>query len=155
MDIDETDIRILEYLSKDGRASLRELADELELSPSTVSNRFHRLQEEGVIQGFQPKINYETIGFGITAVIDIGLENGAGDDLIPDISDRKEILSQFVVTGDTDIILICKFLDRQHMYSFLKDLQNVDGIGETRTNVALDAVKEYGSVEIGEILGIT
>lgn len=151
--MDETDIRIVDYLGRDGRASLRELAEELDLSPSTVSNRFHRLQESGALQGFQPKLDYEKFGFGLTAVIDVMVEAGAKEEIIPNLSEKKEIMSEFVVTGDTDIVLICKFLDREHMYDFLKDLQNVEGIGETRTNVALDCVKEYGSVDLKEVLG--
>ncbi|MFB6295184.1 MAG: Lrp/AsnC family transcriptional regulator, partial [Candidatus Nanohaloarchaea archaeon] len=152
MDIDETDLAIIEYLQRDGRASLRELADELELSPSTVSNRFHELESNGVIQGFQPKLDYEQIGFGITAVVDIGVEAGYKDDLVPDMSERDEILSEFVVTGDTDIVLICKFVDRQHMYDFIRDLQQEGGIADTKTKVVLDAVTEYGSVSVRDAL---
>lgn len=152
MDIDETDISIIEYLQEDGRASLRELAEELDLSPSTVSNRFHELEESGVVHGFQPKLDYEQIGFGLTAVIDIGVEAGYKEDLVPDLSDRDEILSEFVVTGDTDIVLICKFIDRQHMYDFIRDLQQEGGIESTKTKVVLDAVTEYGSVSVREAL---
>ncbi|MCJ7479403.1 MAG: winged helix-turn-helix transcriptional regulator, partial [Candidatus Nanohaloarchaeota archaeon QJJ-7] len=56
MNVDKTDLDIIEELKEDGRASLRELAEELDLSPSTVSNRFHRLVQEGVIHEFQPKL---------------------------------------------------------------------------------------------------
>ncbi|MFB6265919.1 MAG: Lrp/AsnC family transcriptional regulator [Candidatus Nanohaloarchaea archaeon] len=149
MSVDETDLEIIDRLKEDGRASLRELADDLDLSPSTVSNRFHRLKEEGILKGFQPKLDYEELGFELTAVIDVRL-NSAGEETVSEISDRDETMSEFVVTGETDIVLICKFVDREHMYEFLGDLQQEDGVEDTETNVALECVQEYGCVDLWE-----
>jgi Lrp/AsnC family leucine-responsive transcriptional regulator len=61
MSLDETDIRILEYLQQDGRASLRKLAEEIGISPSPASNRFHSLQERGINMGFRPIIVYVAV----------------------------------------------------------------------------------------------
>lgn len=150
MNVDKTDLDIIEELKEDGRASLRELAEELDLSPSTVSNRFHRLVQEGVIHEFQPKLDYEELGFGITAVIEVGLGTGSQEDLVPELGDKDEIMSEFVVTGDMDIFLICKFVDREHMYDFLRELQAEESVEDTETKVALDIVQEYGCVNLRE-----
>ena len=54
--MDEKDKRILEMLIEDARRPYREIADEVELSESTVRKRVVRLQEEGVIEKFTIKI---------------------------------------------------------------------------------------------------
>ncbi|MCK4443753.1 MAG: winged helix-turn-helix transcriptional regulator, partial [Thermoplasmata archaeon] len=50
--MDDLDLRILGSLNENARKSFRDIAKELKVSLSTVSNRVHRLEEEGVIQGY-------------------------------------------------------------------------------------------------------
>ena len=48
--IDNVDRSILEHLSRDGRRSNREIAQELNLGEGTVRGRVKRMQEEGIIK---------------------------------------------------------------------------------------------------------
>ena len=48
--LDEVDLRILEYLSRDARMSNREIADALDLAEGTVRGRIKRLQAENIIK---------------------------------------------------------------------------------------------------------
>ena len=50
--MDETDQRLIAELRRDGRASLSELADKLEMSRATVRARMERLTARGEIAGF-------------------------------------------------------------------------------------------------------
>lgn len=51
-ELDDTDLIILQRLLDDARRSYRGIADEVDLSPPTVSNRVDRLRELGVIRRF-------------------------------------------------------------------------------------------------------
>lgn len=137
MGLDETDIRILDQLNRDGRASLREIAATLDLSPSTVSNRFHALQERDVITGFRPVIDYEEAGFGLTAVLEVSADPKAMERVAARLQERERVRSFFEVTGDADMVLICAFLDREDMNRFVKSVQKEDGVIATKTNVVL------------------
>ncbi|MFB6143908.1 MAG: Lrp/AsnC family transcriptional regulator [Candidatus Nanohaloarchaea archaeon] len=148
MSLDDRDIQIIERLEEDGRASLREIASDLDLSPSTVSNRFHRLKKEGVVKGFRPVLDHEKIGFKLTAVVDVRVEAGMKEKVFPELAGMDGVISEYVVTGDTDMVLICKFPGREEMYSFLKQLQKKDGISETETKVALDSPEENGRLDL-------
>lgn len=151
MSLDRTDIRILERLQRDGRASLRKLAEELNLSPSTVSNRFHALQERGVITGFRPVIDYEKAGFGLTAVIEVNGEATQMEDVADHIHERDRVVSFFEVTGETDMVLVCKFVDREDMNAFVKRLQKEEGVTKTKTNVVMTSPKEWGRVDLSAL----
>lgn len=151
MSLDEKDIQIIEQLNKDGRASLREIAQNLKLSPSTVSNRFHRLKKEGVIKGFTPLLDHEKIGFNLTAVVDVNVDPGMKEEVFPRLNDMEGVESIYVVTGNTDMVLITKFTGREDMYSFLKKLQKKEGISETETKVVLDTPKEKGDLDFSNI----
>ena len=50
--MDDTDQRLIAELRRDGRASLSELAERLDLSRATVRARMERLTERGEIAGF-------------------------------------------------------------------------------------------------------
>lgn len=152
MDLDETDIRILEHLLDDGRASLRKLAEELDLSPSTVSNRFHQLQEQGTITGFKPVIDHESAGFGLTAVVELNAEAQQMETVADRVQEKDRVTAFFEVTGETDIVLICKFLDREDMNRFVKTLQKEDGIKDTKTNVALTSPEEWRDPDLSALL---
>lgn len=54
--LDEKDKRILQMLIEDSRRPYREIAEEIDLSESTVRKRVIKLQEEGVIEKFTIKV---------------------------------------------------------------------------------------------------
>ncbi|SIR68549.1 DNA-binding transcriptional regulator, Lrp family [Haladaptatus litoreus] len=51
-ELDSTDIEILQLLLEDARRPYREIADVVNLSPPSVSNRVERLQDLGIVRRF-------------------------------------------------------------------------------------------------------
>jgi DNA-binding Lrp family transcriptional regulator len=148
MSIDLTDIRILEELKEDGRRSLREIAKNQDMSPSTSSNRFRKMREEGIIKGFQPIIDYEKLGFDFTTVTHIGSESGKIEDIQESLKQKSYVSSFFLVTGETDIIVISRFRSRKEMNENLRDLQSLDGVEDTNTNVVLESEGDMNGVKL-------
>jgi DNA-binding Lrp family transcriptional regulator len=149
MAVNEKDVRIIEQLNVDGRASLREIAEELDYSPSTVSNHFRELLDNGVIQSFRPRLDYGKLGFSYTCIIQIKTEAGKQTEVSDALSEKKYIHSLYQVTGDTDIITICKFRSRKEMRENLThDLSQLEGITDTKTNVALKSKAEGRPVDL-------
>lgn len=63
MEIDETSRKILRLLQRESPLlTHEEIAEQIDVSASTVSNRLQELRDAGVLEGFQPEINYETAG---------------------------------------------------------------------------------------------
>jgi len=150
--IDDTDLEIIEELKNDGRASFSDIADKLGLATSTVTGRFQKLEENGVITGFSPKIDYEKLGFELTAMIDIKAEANRIVETVEELESKTRVISFFEVTGDTDMIIVCRFLDREDMNSFLKELQQTEGIKSTETNVILTEPKLEDNMELKKLL---
>lgn len=62
--IDNLDRRILHLLQVDARgATDTQIAEETDVTGTTVHNRIRKLEEEGVIVGYNPEINYELAGY--------------------------------------------------------------------------------------------
>lgn len=64
MEIDSTDHAVLYLLQAESRADFThdEIAERIDVSSSTVSNRIQRLKAEGVLEKFDPVIDYEAAG---------------------------------------------------------------------------------------------
>ncbi|HMB49105.1 HTH-type transcriptional regulator Lrp [Natronoarchaeum rubrum] len=148
MTYENLDAKLVNALLDDGRASLRSLAEELDVSVTTVSNHLSDLEEDGVIEGYTPKINYNELDFDVTAVIQLKVEGNA----LPDITDRldqqKQMTSVYEVTGGYDIIAIGKFEDTDGMNAQIKTLLTDPDIKESNTSVVLNATSENEQFEL-------
>jgi DNA-binding Lrp family transcriptional regulator len=147
MTYDNLDLEIIELLLEDGRASLRSIAEELDVSVTTVSNHLKEMEEEGIIKGFKPVVSYPDLGYTVTCVLMIKAEGDSLRDLVDDLGDMDSLLHVYEVTGDFDIIAIGKFKDTEDMNDTIKELLNSPMVRETNTNVVLSAVKENEDVE--------
>lgn len=64
LDLDPKDAGILHLLRNDARnATTAEIGDALDLAPSTVGTRINKLENRGIIEGYEPRINYDKLGF--------------------------------------------------------------------------------------------
>ena len=68
--LDPIDRRIIYELQRDARhTSASEIAESLDVSARTVRNHIDRLEERGVIEGYDVSVNYETAGYQLHTVI--------------------------------------------------------------------------------------
>jgi DNA-binding Lrp family transcriptional regulator len=111
MTYENLDAKLVNALLGDGRASLRSLAEELDVSVTTVSNHLRDLEDEGVIEGYTPRVNYDALGYDVTAVIQLKVEGSALPEITSRLREQNQMISVYEVTGDYDIIAIGKFKD--------------------------------------------
>jgi Lrp/AsnC family transcriptional regulator, leucine-responsive regulatory protein len=72
--LDRTDRKILEALQEDARLSSAELAERVALTTSPCWRRVKRLEEEGVITGYQAKVDPARLGYQVTAIVHVSLD---------------------------------------------------------------------------------
>ncbi|WP_226039476.1 HTH-type transcriptional regulator Lrp [Natrinema sp. DC36] len=142
MTYENLDAKLVNSLLGDGRASLRSLAEELDVSVTTVSNHLSTLEDEGVIQGYTPRVDYDAAGFDVTAVIQLQVEGNALPDVTETLRDHRQMTSVYEVTGDYDVIAIGKFEDTDGMNEQIKQLLTDPDIKASNTSVVLNAVSE-------------
>ncbi|WP_248518053.1 HTH-type transcriptional regulator Lrp [Salinarchaeum laminariae] len=142
MTYENLDAKLVNELLGDGRASLRSLAEELDVSVTTVSNHLGDLEDGGVVRGYTPIVDYSKMGFDVTAILQLKVEG----DALPEITDRldgeKQMVSVYEVTGNYDIIAVGKFNDTDDMNAQIKKLLTDPDIKESNTSVVLNAASE-------------
>jgi DNA-binding Lrp family transcriptional regulator len=148
MTYENLDAKLVNALLGDGRASLRSLAEELDVSVTTVSNHLRDLEDEGVIEGYTPRVNYDALGYDVTAVIHLKVEGSALPEITDRLREQKQMISVYEVTGDYDVIAVGKFKDTDGMNDQIKRLLTDVDIRESNTSVVLNAVVENEQFEL-------
>lgn len=85
--INNLDRRILHLLQVDARgASDTAIAEETDVTGTTVNNRIRKLEEQGIIRGYHPDIDYEQAGYPLTVLFICSV----------DLSDRPEVAEEIL-----------------------------------------------------------
>ena len=138
----DLDLKIIAELRNDGRASSRQIGKKLGISTTTVAGRIHAMEKSGVIKGFRPLLDYQKLGFGITAVILIKAVGGKIPSLMQDLMGDPQLTHVYEITGEFDLLVIGKFKDTDVMNRQIKKLLSHKAIKETHTSIALGSGKE-------------
>lgn len=105
--LDRRSRRILKELQADGRLSFAELGRRIGLSTPATAERVRRLEEAGVIEGYEARINPRALGLDVTAFVRVrvtGAETLARR-LTKLASESPEVLECHRCTGDESFIL--------------------------------------------------
>ena len=142
MALDELDKRILSVLLEDGRASCREIARALGVSPATVAKRLKKLETSGLIKGYTAILDHEKLGYEITAVTAITVSGGKLLEVEREIAKLPGVCAVYDVTGPVDVIVVAKFRSREDLSRFTKSLLAMPHVERTCTYVVLTTIKE-------------
>lgn len=142
------DEKLLNALLGNGRESLRSLSDELDVSVTTVSNHLNDLEDDGIIEGYTPLIEYDRLDYDVTAILNLKVEGGALSDVTESLEAEKQLISVYETTGDFDVIAVGKFEDTDQMNDQIKTLLDDANIRESTTSVVLNTAAENAQFEL-------
>jgi Lrp/AsnC family transcriptional regulator for asnA, asnC and gidA len=140
--MDETDRKILRCLYEDARMPLRQIAERLGISVSTVSVRLRALEEEQVIKGYIPILDPAKLGYDLLTIIGVRISEGKLVDVEERLAKDPRVLQVYDVTGEWDAMLIARFRSREELNVFVKDLLAQPHIERTNTLLVLNVVKD-------------
>lgn len=143
-DIDSTDIEILKILQQDARAPVAEIARQVGMVSSAVHARVKRLEEAGVIAGYEPRLDPAALGFGLTAFVFVASDDRPGRvetadalALLPEVQEVHDI------TGEDCFLLKVRVRDMGDLQRLMRDgIGAIGTVRNTRTTVVFETVKE-------------
>lgn len=140
--LDEVDRRVLEELLRDSKQSLREIAAKARVSVGTVLARVKRMEKAGVIKDYTVILDYEKLGYELTAVTEITASKGKLLEVDREIAKMPMTCVVYDITGLTDAIVIAKFKSREELSNFTKTLLAIPHVERTNTHIVLTTIKE-------------
>lgn len=132
--LDEVDYRIVRALSADGRMSMRALATRLHISRANVYARVDRLTRDGVIDGFEARIDPDRAGLRTSAYIGIHVEQNAWRELAEQLALIPFVGHVALLSGEFDVLLRIDAPDNTVLRDVvLEQIQQLAGVRATRT----------------------
>jgi DNA-binding Lrp family transcriptional regulator len=143
--LDEIDRAIIAELSRDGRISIRALAELVHISRANAYTRINRLVSEGVVSGFTARLNPQRVGLGTSAYIMVTIEQTAWRAVSEQLREIPYIEHFALVGGDFDILALVRTPDNAALRQVvLERVQEVPGVRSTRTWLVFDEAEGRG-----------
>lgn len=138
--MDRIDFEIIKLLQEDGRMTISQLSQALSLSRPSVTERLHRLCDQGVIEGFNARISLPAIGRNILVVIQISQIRTGPDEFETMVAAHPDILECHRVTGSVSYFLKAAVAD---MNSLKNLVDHFVPYGTINTSVVLSSPVSY------------
>ncbi len=106
IDLDETDIQILNMLVHDARTRLKDIAKECGTSSVSVLNRIKRLKNLKIITGSTIFPNVANIGLPVVATIGINVDGNKEHEILKAIKEQTSIVEPSPSIGEYDLCVL-------------------------------------------------
>lgn len=145
--MDDLDVTLIRLFADEPRVGVLEASRRLGVARGTVQARLNKLAETGVIAGWGPDLDPESLGYPVTAFLTLEIRQaakGGGHDAVARHLDAiPEVLEAYTITGAGD--MWCRVVARSN-----NDLQRVidrvlagEGIVRSSTVIALATQVPY------------
>ena len=132
--MDATDINIIKYLTKEGRATIKDIGQNVNLSSPAVTERIKRLEEQDVIRGYHADINYSKLGKSIQAMVSVNVDLKKYDAFCEFCHAKESILSMHHIIGPYNALLMIAVEDSDQLSQLLA---HINIYGDSQTSVIL------------------
>lgn len=153
MEIDSTDLKILNELQADASLSNVELARRVHLSPSPCLARVRALEAKGVIRQYVALLDAQQLGLHLNVFISISLRQQSRKALQTfeeRICLREEVMECYLMTGDADYLIRVAIADMPALERFiLEQLSPIAQIEKIRSSFALKQVRYKTALPLG------
>ena len=147
--LDELDLKILRTLQQNGRTKRNELAEQVQLSVPSVSERLKKLEDNKIIEGYYTKVNRQTFGYDILAFILVMMDSSKHyKDLIKHVEKHPSILECHSVLGEGSHLLKVLVKNTEALEKLLSEIQTWPGVTGTKTTYVLSTIKETTAINI-------
>ncbi len=153
LELDHTDIAILQALMEDGRRSFREIAQSIGVSAPTVESRVKRLFRTGIIRKIVPILDLEKIEGGVSALILLKVDLQELEDVVKRLVPLEETRSIFVTTGEANLVVKVALSSNEKIQSFLaSQISGLKGVSVVSTQIITRSLKDEQGVPLGASL---
>jgi len=138
MKIDKIDKKILDILQQDGRSSASNIANEIDISIPTVTDRIKKLQDSGIIKGIHAVLDPKPLGLDVAAIITLISESSLHYKEVTKAAEKTpEVLQCLATTGKGSHMLFVVTHNSSTLEELLRKIQSWSGVIRTETQIIL------------------
>lgn len=150
--LDEMDLKILSLIQKSAKTPNAEITRQVEMAPSAVLARTHRLEDRGVIEGYEARLNPWALGLKLVAFVCVYTEERPGQ---PDtgqlLTGIPEVQEVYRVAGEDGYLVKMRTTDAEALGRLLQEQINlIATVRSTKTAIVLQTLKEERHLPLEE-----
>ena len=138
--LDSIDRRILEELGADARLPIVTLARRVELSRQATRQRISRMEEQGIIRGYTLQLGDAGTPKSEAIIRVFRKDRMRGKDVADAIARIPEVVSCYVVSGESDLVVHVKADSQERLGQIWSHLASLPGVVDTITAFVLSTV---------------
>ncbi|MEM0122897.1 MAG: Lrp/AsnC family transcriptional regulator [Conexivisphaerales archaeon] len=133
--MDDIDLKLLELLKDDGRASYIDLGKKLNLSEAAVRRRVRKMVEDGTIKRFTLEIKERERAMALTLLSTV--PNTPTYDVAGRINKINGVEKVYEITGQYDIAVLMSGPNIAEVNKVIDEIRKTDGVINTNTVIIL------------------
>lgn len=150
MNLDATDLKILNHLQQEGRISNLDLAEKVFLSPSSCLRRVRLLEESGMISRYSAVLDAAALGLEVDAFVQVTMRRDVEhwhENFTAALQSWPEVVGSYIITGDANYLLRVRARNLKHYSVFvLEKLYKTAGVLDIRSNIVLQTLKDTQAI---------
>jgi DNA-binding Lrp family transcriptional regulator len=148
MELDRSDLTLLELLQRDGRTTVQALSEAINLSARATLNRVRKLEAQGVIEGYRAMIARSALGEQIGIFAEIALKDqrqAVVQRFETRMASTPEVVGCWVVSGRYDYLVRIACPQLAHYHRLINGWLDEPALGVEKivTNIELQTIKEF------------
>lgn len=138
--LDGIDKTILNFLMKDAKKPILEIAKNIGITGAAVHQRLRKLEKSGLIEGSKMMLDARLLGYKTMAFVGVYLDKAVSNpQAVKKLSEIPEVIECHYTTGNWSIFLKILCRDNEHLMNVLnKNIQAIDGVSRTETFISLN-----------------
>jgi DNA-binding Lrp family transcriptional regulator len=140
MNLDPTDIKILQALRENGRLSFRQIAEKVKVSVPTVSSKVSALESMGIIKGYSAELDAEKLG-GVSHTVEVFCKPS---DIVK-LGERfrtMETVRRAYQLSSGHLLLVCTFPAHGGFNEFIREISEIPELTSYNTSALVTVIKD-------------
>lgn len=151
--MDNISLKILKILQEKARIPNVEVARQVGLAPSAVLERIRKLEKQGIIDGYEVRLNSKRFSKSLIAFVNIKtipfcdeMKLGKSLSLIPEVQEVH------FVAGEDSFLVKVRVADTEELGRLIRDkIAPIEFVKSTQTGIVLSTYKETAKIPIDKL----
>ena len=156
MKIDQTDLKILEFLQEDATLTAKELSAKLSLSSTPIYERMKKLEKHGIIKKYVALLDPDKLNKQLMVFINITIKEHSKsrrENFLKAILDLKDVVELYHTSGSHDFMAKVRFENIKDYRDFLVNkIAPIDNIGDIDSQIVLDEIKHTTKIQLNNYI---
>lgn len=147
--LDEIDLQILHILQDKARVPNAEVSRQVGMAPSAVLERIRKLEERGIIEGYEVRINPAAFAQGLVAFLFIEVDPADSAQLDERLAQVAGVQEIHQIAGPDGYLVKLRAANPGELGRILREeIQRFPGVRATRTQIVLNTIKDNHRIDL-------